>query len=348
MTQTTATAMAPQPAQPAQPRKKSGGNKLNMVIAKTHQLSSRMVGMQLTGGNFIGIALSAIQMSLGFVFLTEPMTKGRWYMIAPIVVIGIALAVLIERLSIGGLSSVRESKREKLKLEDKFDRKYETKEPTERQQDRHDKKIKAYDRDIRAGWAFGMGGMTLSTVIGDIFWHNIFEPLGAWYLVIPMSLACACVIGLTFIHSELFKGLLDRVLVGILRDLNLMKAAIATEEVNMQLDVLAASMNTVRNDAEVRRPIEEKIGKVVVKRLSGFADNFSEIINIPDDTTIIEAEVLELPARAQSRGEYGQYKGELARIMAANPSMSVGQLAKHFGKPKSTVQGWVDKHKAGL
>jgi hypothetical protein len=81
------------------PKKASGGNKLNMVIAKTHQLSGRLVGMQITGGNFIGIVLSMVQMSLGFVFITSGLTKGSPYAIGMVVLVGCALAILVERLS---------------------------------------------------------------------------------------------------------------------------------------------------------------------------------------------------------------------------------------------------------
>src|SRR6478672_4916504 len=80
-------------------------NRLNMAIAKTHRLSSRLIGMQLTGGNFLGIALSAVQMSAGFLILGEPIYQAAMIIAGAIVLIGMVLAVLIERLSLGGLSA---------------------------------------------------------------------------------------------------------------------------------------------------------------------------------------------------------------------------------------------------
>jgi hypothetical protein len=330
--------------------KRKGGNKLNMIIAKTHRLSSRLVGMQLTSGNLIGVILSMCQMSLGFVFLTASMTHGVWYMVGMVVLIGCALAILIERLSIGGLSSVREATNDKRKIEDRFYADAIVREPSEWEVQNKDRQVKAFNRDIKAGWMFGSVGMVLSTLIGDIFWHQIFEPMGAWYIVFPMSLACACVIGLTFVHSELFKDLLDRVLAAILRDLHLMKAAVATEEQNMQLDMMVSAMDDVRNDDAVRDPIETKIGKVVVKRLGGFADNISDV-TLGDGGRVVESGNSGNGSQIQiqaPRGQYHVHKDELRRLLAANPTMSVGQLAQHFGKSKSTMADWLNKSRAGL
>jgi hypothetical protein len=329
--------------------KKKGGNKLNMVIAKTHQLSSRLVGMQLTSGNLIGVVLSMCQMSLGFVFLTQPITTGRWYMVAMIVIIGCALAILIERLSIGGLATVRETKVAKRKCMNAFYALCEQGDPSPWAVENKDRMVKEFDRDIKIGWAFGLSGMFLSTLIGDIFWHTIFASLGDWYVVLPMSLACACVIGLTFVHSELFKAILDRVVKAILYDLGVMTAAVAVEEKNMQLDMKVSAMDAVRNDDSVRDPIEHKIGRVVVRRLSGSADNLAEVSL---DENSVEGSLLPAPQMKQiaspARGLYPAHKAELGRLLTTNPNMSVGQIAAHFGKSKSTVQEWLNKYKAGL
>jgi hypothetical protein len=324
------------------------GNKMNMTIAKTHRLSSRLVGMQLTAGNLIGILLSMVQMSLGFITLTQNITHGQWYMVVLIATIGCLLALLIERLSIGGLSSVREASEEKKKIEDAFYARAIRKEPTNWEVENKDRQVTALNKRITTGWWFGGSGMVLSTLIGDTFWRMVFDSLGPWYEVIPMSLACACVIGITFVHSELFKSDLDKVIKAILRDLGIMKAGAAVEEENMQLDMMVTAMETVRDNDEVRAPVEAKIGKVVVKRLSGFADHFSELVLEP--TMMVEGSVvppLQIAA-PKRRTQYQMRRSELLGLLTADPSLTIDQLANHFGKPRSTVHEWVQKAKAGL
>src|SRR5690349_5442150 len=95
-------------------------NKLNMAIAKSHQLSSRLVGMQITTGNLIGIGLSAIQMSVGFELVGQEETKGNIPANIGIGLIGCLLAVLVERLSLTGLAGVRVAAEQKKQLEDAY------------------------------------------------------------------------------------------------------------------------------------------------------------------------------------------------------------------------------------
>jgi hypothetical protein len=325
------------------------GSKMNMTIAKTHRLSSRLVGMQLTAGNLIGILLSMVQMSLGFVTLTEKITQGLWYMKLSIGLVGCLLALLIERLSIGGLSSVREASEERKRIEDAFYARAIRKEPSKWEVENKDRQVKALNRRIRIGWCFGGGGMLLSTVIGDTFWRMVFASLGPWYEVVPMSLACACVIGITFVHSELFKTDLDKVIKAILRDFGVMRAAAGAEAPNMQLDMMVSAMETVRDDGEVRAPVEAKIGRVVVRQLSQSADRLATLA-LDDPTTVVESSVstpLQITA-PKRRSLYQTHRDELRQLLTADPNVSLTQIADHFGKSKATVQNWVEKLKAGI
>jgi hypothetical protein len=329
--------------------KKKSGNKLNMIIARTNQLSTRVIGMQLTAGTGIAIALSMTQMSLGFLFITSKLTGGIWYMIAMIVAIGSLLAVLVERLSIGGLAAVREATAKKKKFLDNYYAMIARREPTQVQVENKDRKVQEFEKEIRAGWAFGGLGMGISVIVGDMFWRVLFDGIGPWYESIPMSLLCAAVITLTFVHAELFQAMLLRTLKAILRDNHLMKTAVSVEPENMQMDMLSSAMATVREDESVRQPIEDKIGRVVRKRLSGFADNFTEITEDRDDA--IEGSIS--PARLQiaapkPRGEYVAKRAELRQFLADNPGASVQQVADHFGKSKSTMADWLNKNRAGL
>jgi hypothetical protein len=326
-------------------RKHGSGNKLNMVIAKTHRFSSRLVGMQLTSGSLIGVILSMCQMSLGFVFLTAGMTNGLWYMVAMVVVIGCALAILIERLSMGGLAAVRENTEDLRRWEDDFYAKVEGHEPTAWELENRERKTKGFKRGIFSGWCFGIVGMTLSTLVGDMFWRQIFAPLGGWQST-GMSLACASVIGLTFVHSELFKSMLDKVLKAILRDMTLMKTAVAVEEQNMQLDMMVSAMETVREDDEVRDPVEGKISRIVSRRLLNAADSISDV-SIEEERNTVEGSLVPKQLGGP-KSAYAQHKDELGRLLRANPNISMGDLASHFSKPRSTVQGWVNRLKQGV
>lgn len=48
------------------------------------------------------------------------------------------------------------------------------------------------------------------------------------------------------------------------------------------------------------------------------------------------------------RGQYYQHKNELRRLLAANPDMSVSDLARHFDKSKPMIADWLNKYRAGL
>jgi hypothetical protein len=320
--------------------KKPSGNKMNMAIARTNQLSSRVVGMQLTSGTLIAVGLSMAQMSTGFVFVTK---LTLWYWITPVAIIGCLLAILVESLDIGGLGAVRETSAARKAFLDSY---YAMKrEPTQRQIENKERKEKEFAKEIRSGWWFAGVGMVISVVLGDIFWHDLFVMgLGDSWVVYPLSLMCAAVITLTFVRAELCSGMLYRTLKGILKDNRLMKTAVNVEPENMQMDMLTSAMSTVREDTEVRQPIEDKIGKVVVKRLSGIVDTFHQI----SDESIIEGQVTEIkqlaaPRRRKMSEKVRLQQEQLREYLAEHPEATIREIAAHFGKTHSTVQGWLDK-----
>jgi hypothetical protein len=324
-------------------RQKQSGNKMNLMIARTNQFSSRVVGMQLTSGTLIAVGLSMTQMATGFVF-TAGLTL--WYEITPIAVIGALLAILVESLTIGGLGAVRESTAKKRTFLDSY---YAIRrEPTPRQVENKERKEKEFGKEIRSGWWFAGVGMVISIVLGDIFWHHLFAlGLGDAWVVYPLSGMCAAVITLTFVRAELFSGMLLRTLRAIVKDNHLMRTAVNVEPENMQMDMLTSAMATVREDEEVRQPIEDKIGKVVVKHLSGFASTFNQI-----EEDVIEGQVTEIkqiagPRQRKPRGEFPQRQEELRQYLADHPSATVREIASHFGKSVSTMQSWLDKLNMG-
>jgi hypothetical protein len=319
-------------------QKQQSGNKMNMMIARTNQFSSRVVGMQLTVGTLIAVCLSMTQMATGFIFVAG---LTLWYQVTPIAVIGALLAILVESLTIGGLGAVRESTAKKKTFLDSY---YAIRrEPTPRQIENKERKEKEFGKEIRSGWWFSAVGMCISIILGDIFWHHLFAHMGNAWVVYPMSGMCAAVITLTFVRAELFSGMLLRTLRAILRDNHLMRTAVNVEPENMQMDMLTSAMATVREDEEVRQPIENKIGKVVVKHLSGFANTFNQI-----EEDVIEGQVTEIkqlagPRQRKPRGEFSQRQEELRQYLADHPGATVREIAGHFGKSVSTMQNWLDK-----
>ncbi len=320
--------------------KKQTGNKMNMMIARTNQFSTRLVGMQLTSGTIIGVCLSMMQLAVGFVFV---MDLSTWYQILPIAFVGSLMAILVESLTIGGLGAVRESK---ALLEKFLDGYYATKrEPTPRQVENKERKEKKYKKEIASGWWFARAGMVISIVLGDLFWHHLIAlGLGETWLTYIMSAMCASVITLTFVRSELFSGMLFKILRAVLQDNHLMKTAVHAEPENMQLDMLTSAMATVREDEEVRKPIESKIGKVVVKHLSGFPNTFTQI----SDENTLEGQVTEIqqitaPRQRKTSEKVVLQQEKLREYLAENPGATVREIAEYFGKTHSTVQGWLDK-----
>jgi hypothetical protein len=320
--------------------KKPSGNKMNMAIARTNQFSSRVVGMQLTSGTLIAVGLSMTQMATGFVFVTG---ITNLLGIVPIVLIGALLAILVESLNIGGLGAVRETTAAKKQFLDSY---YASRrEPTQRQIENKERKEKEFAKEIRSGWWFAGVGMVISIVLGDLFWHHLFVMgLGDTVVVYPLSFMCAAVITLTFVRAELCSGMLFRTLKGILKDNRLMKTAVNVEPENMQMDMLTSAMSTVREDEEVRQPIENKIGKVVVKRLSGFAESFHQI----SEEGIIEGQVTEIkqlaaPRQSKPRGGFVAHQERLQQYLIDHPDATVRDLAEHFGKSVSTMQTWLTK-----
>lgn len=323
---------------------------LNMSIAKIHRLSSHMVGHQLTAGNFISITLSAFQMSAGFVIVGQPVIARSPFVLYPaIIVVGVLLAIVVERLNIGGLSGIRVTSEEKKALEESYSRVVE---PTEQQKAAFDRRIKSLKKDIGFGWLLAVLGMSLSTGIGDVFWHSLFEPLGPIGSVV-LSLACAAVISLTFIHSELFKGLIDGVLHHILMDLNLVRTAVQVEEQSMQLDMMMDTYQSVRENVEVRKPAEEKMQQVVGRRLMRQAQRFAAAPDVQEVGTVrvVESTLVGGPAAPLAlpapRGKFHMYKDELKRLLANNPNMSQGDIAKHFNVSKDTANKWFNRVRNG-
>src|SRR5216683_3207372 len=287
-------------------------SKLNMLIARTHRLSQRLIGVQMTTGTLVGIALSACQMSAGFLVIGSWIIGGNVFLGGLIAIIGCAIATQVERLSLGGLSGVRISWGDLQEVRDAFYGllRKESRVATEAEKAELSRREGDLKRKIAISVVFAVVGMVLSFALGDIFWNQLFEKSNSGWM---LSSACALVISLTFIHSELFKPLMDRVVKEILRDLQLMKVAVASEGQSMQVELLAA-------------------------------DEYATIegqVTIYEDKGLPGGPRLALPA--PSRGKFGQCRDELLRLLANNPGMSEAAIAAYFSISKSTAHAWMQK-----
>ena len=127
-----------------------------------------------------------------------------------------------------------------------------------------------------------------------------------------------------------------------------MRTAVNVEPENMQMDMLTSAMASVREDEEVRQPIEDKISKVVRKRLSGFADTFTEVTEVEGEVIEGQVKLIEAPRQRKPRGAFLQRQEELRLYMAEHPGATVREMAAHFGKSTSTMQAWLDKLTTGV
>src|SRR5689334_18588399 len=120
------------PASPEPEKRKGRASTFNHLIARTHRLNNQLIGMQLTMGNLIAVCLSAAQITAGVVGLLW-VSAGGWALLA--VLICFALAVVIERLSLGGLMIFRTASKALEKIEHGYHAKLleENRDPTERE-----------------------------------------------------------------------------------------------------------------------------------------------------------------------------------------------------------------------
>jgi hypothetical protein len=315
-------------------------NKLNMAIAKTHRLSTRLVGMQITAGTLVGVVLSAVQMSAGFLIVGGGLINGNYLIGFGMVIIGIAVALLIERLSLGGLSAIRMNSEKINELEAKFwDRLAadNNREPTAFEQKDYDRRRNALEKSRRIAIGFAATGMLLSAAVGDVFWHRLFESLGGMGVVYAGALAL--VIGLTFVHAELYKVAIDGTLIGILSDLHVQKAAVAVEGESMQVDMLEDAFEAVRSNAEAREKAEEKVKRAVVKGLMVGATQYEQGVLVE-----VVTEQQQKPLMiAAPKSKFMQHKDELRRLLMQNRNMSQRDIADHFGISRSTAGDWQKK-----
>ena len=329
--------------------KKLDLGKLNMIIAQSYRLSGRLIGVQMTSGTLMAIALSSVQMAVGFTTKAHPASGVIWSLVF---IIGIVMAILVERFTLGGLQAVYGAAERKTAYIDTREAMLiaEKREATELEANEY-KKIKSRETwAIGIGWGIAVAGICLSVALGDEFWRLIFQnPVGI-ELVLPWF--CASVVSATLVQSELCRALNMKSLTAIITDLHLPKLAVAMEEQQLQLDLMIDSYAELRADETVRGPAKDKIKKTLTRRLSGFADQVSimadqaqAMTNLPGTT--IESHPPQQLALPAPRGKYPLHRDELRRMYRANSNLSQRDVSKHFGVSTSTGNEWLRRVKAG-
>jgi hypothetical protein len=324
---------------------------LNLAIANTHRVSNRLVGMQLTLGNFIALALSALGMSLGFIFLCEPMIKGQPFMYGMLAVIGTSLGILIERLSLAGLIGIRGANEKIERLSDEFYTKLRklratTDLPGEEKElmikeftEQHGKAIKRLERRRNLSIPVAAVGMILSTTIGDLFWHHLFSPLQPGWLGMVLSLACACVIGLTFVYSELFKTIMDDSLEMIVKDNQLDKASVVAERESTQVRLMIDSFAGLKKDERKMRPVENQIKEALIVDMQDFADQVRDGVDVMNGARRRRAKALPAP-RSGKRTLYRDNAEAFTAFMQECPNARLEDIMEEFGISRSAAGDW--------
>ncbi|HET8846720.1 MAG TPA: hypothetical protein VFN35_34980 [Ktedonobacteraceae bacterium] len=95
------------PSTSAQRRKQARLDHLNMGIAKTHRMTTQLVGIQLSGANLLALLVSAASVVAGTVSLVAQRYPFNWPLLLAAGVIGLGLALLIEGLTLGSLIRIR-------------------------------------------------------------------------------------------------------------------------------------------------------------------------------------------------------------------------------------------------
>lgn len=188
---------------PRRTRKTRLGN-LNMGIAKTHRITTQLVGIQLSGANLLALAVSAASIVAGTVTLAAQKYPYNWPLLLAASAIGLGLALLIEGLTLGSLIRIRVANRTLRQIEEKIESEMsavlanlkipDPNQPDSRhamrqyrqtvrlvQQDSRRKCRRAarlQRRQRRFSLPFAIMGATTSAAAGGLFYHTILAALG--------------------------------------------------------------------------------------------------------------------------------------------------------------------------
>jgi hypothetical protein len=331
---------------PSEPERKAiKRGSFNQLIAKTHRLNNQLIGLQLTMGNLIAVCLSAAQITAGVVGLLW--ASAGWGALL-VVFVCFPLAVVIERLSLGGLMIFRTASKELRKIEEAHHMKLldEKRDATEREEYELERQRKRLNSNKLLAWPIIIMGVLISGGVGDQFWSKVFGSVGGWEAIV-LPLACAVAISLTFVFSELYKELADDGLVELVSDSRIARAVLANEETDIQIDLALKAFSNFRQDPRKNDREVGKIEKVIGSRVTAFADYVEERGLGTVQVGPAESDMKQIEAKAASKRRFEDCKDDLEWLLQRNPNMSLQAMANKFGVSKSTIREWIKKLNPG-
>ncbi|HVT97686.1 MAG TPA: hypothetical protein VHE33_09275, partial [Acidobacteriaceae bacterium] len=218
------------PGTPPPRAKKARLSNWNMGIARTHRLTTQLVGMQLSGANLLALTVSAASVVAGTVSLVAQKYPGNWPLLLSAGVIGLGLALLIEGLTLGSLIRIRLANRAIRLLDEQIEQDQraaiaalplpDPALPNARQamrqyrqtirlvqQDARRKRQHATSlprRQRRFSLPFAAMGALCSAAAGGLFYHTILAGLGQMESL-ALAILFPLVVTGTFVSSELHK-----------------------------------------------------------------------------------------------------------------------------------------------
>jgi len=265
------------------PLKRKGAG-LNQLIAKTHKLGGQLLGLQITNGNVIAVGFSAMQITAGVVKLAW-MSLGGWSL--ALIPVCTPLAILIERLSLGGLMVFRAAGKQLRALEDEYYLARLEKEATGAEHYQYERLVKRLKKDRKIAIAQVVLGVLLSGIVGDQIWQAIFQAvMNGWML----SLMIAATVSLTFVFSEMYAELSDHTIAERMKDRQIPEAVLKTSEADLQVELSLEAFGNLRSDPVKRLDVVSRIENGLTQRLHAFADRAEYLLCEPEGQTVVSIE----------------------------------------------------------
>lgn len=326
--------------QPEEKRKGRAGT-FNHLIARTHRLNNQLIGLQLTMGNLIAVCLSAAQITAGVVGLLWA-SAGGWASLASFICF--PLAVVIERLSLGGLMIFRTASKMLERLEETYHTRLleEKRDPTEREKFEFERVSKRLKRNRALSLPIIIMGVLISGGVGDQFWAKVFAAAGEPGSIL-LSLSCAIAISLTFVFSELYKDLADDGLEELVSDRRISRAVLANEETDIQIDLALKAFENFRSDNKKNDREVGKIEKVISTRVQAFADFVEERGLGTVQQGASANDMRQIEQRASSKRKFEDCRADLEWLLQRQPDISLQEVANKFGIVKSTARIWLER-----
>ncbi len=330
-----------------QEKTKKKGAGLNVVIAQTHRLGGQLTSLQMTSGNLLAVGLSACQITGGVTWLLV-LGKMAWYVIPFIGILTMGLAIVIERLSLGGLSIVRGASRQLNELEEQHHMMllHENRSATEIETYEYNRRSKKLKKSRAWSIPIIILGVIISGCLGDVMWHEVFASTGPVVSVL-LSLCCAVPISLTFVFSEIYKDLSDDTLKETISDDSIQQAVLEGAERDIQVSLAMEAFTNVRSDPKKHAEAIAKIEGGLLQRLEAFATRASLSETEQAAVAGAPANSIPLPQEAETkqveRAERNRWKSNSEKFfifMDANSKATLVQIMTAFGVQRTTASEW--------